>query len=58
MSKLDCTWEGDAKDKGKPLIANTRLLQKYLGFLENAKSQRNSNRIAYWQIRIKNLKNS
>ncbi len=59
MSKLDCTWEGDAKDKGERTIFNVRLLARYRGYLEKARRSGNVQLIVLWETRITNLlKNS
>ena len=54
MSKLDCTWKGDANDKGEPTIKNMRLLARYKRLLFNA--QKNGGNVTFWIIRIENLK--
>ena len=53
MSKLDCTWKGDANDKGEPIIKNMRLLARYKRLLWNA--QKNNGNVQYWKTRIENL---
>jgi len=54
MSKLDCTWKGDANDKGEPTIKNIRLLARYKRLYWKAKKN-NSGTAYYWQTRILNL---
>lgn len=53
MSKLDCTWKGDANDKGEWTIKNIRLLARYKRLLWNAKQ--NGGNVHYWETRIDNL---
>jgi phage pi2 protein 07 len=53
MSKLDCTWEGDAKNKGEWTIQNVRLLARYKRLLWNA--EKNGGNVHYYKTRIENL---